>query len=71
MEAKSIKKIQIERNIKIKNIENETGALEASFTNRIQDTEERVPVEDIIEEMDTFVKENIISINNNNNKSPI
>ena len=46
----------------MENLEKRTGTSDASITNRIQETEERIlSVDDIIEEIDMPVKENVKS----------
>lgn len=46
----------------MKNVGTETGASEVSLSNWIQEIEERISgLEDTIEEMHTFVKENVKS----------
>ena len=42
MEVETIKKSQRETTLKIKNLENKSGAKDASITNRIQEIEERI-----------------------------
>lgn len=44
------------------NLGTQTGTSEVSLTNRIQESKERLSgLEDTIEEMDTFIKENVKS----------
>ena len=53
----------------MENIGKRTGTTDASITNRIQETEERISgVEDTIEDNDISVKENIKSKNAPNSK---
>ena len=59
MEVETIKKSQRENTLKIENLEKKSGAKDASITNRIQETEERISgAEDSIENMETTIKEN-------------
>ena len=54
------KEIQIKGNLEMRNLGTQTGTTEATFTNRTQEMEETTSViEDMIEEMDTSVKENV------------
>lgn len=48
----------------MKGLEMQTGTIEANFTNKIQELEERiVGIDHIIEHIDKNIKENIKSIN--------
>jgi DNA repair exonuclease SbcCD ATPase subunit len=59
MEVETIKKSQRENTLKIENLEKKSGAKDASITNRIQETEERISgAEGTIENIDTTIKEN-------------
>lgn len=58
----SIKITLTEGNLDMKNLGTQTGTSEVSLTNRIQESKERLSgLEDTIEEMDTFIKENVKS----------
>lgn len=58
----SIKITQTEGNLDMKNLGTQTGTSEVSLTNRIQESKERLSgLEDTIEEMVTFIKENVKS----------
>jgi predicted nucleic acid-binding Zn-ribbon protein len=60
MEIETIKKLQKETTLEIKNLRKRTGTADTSITNRIQEMEERIlGIEDTIEEIGTLVKENI------------
>jgi uncharacterized coiled-coil protein SlyX len=49
----------MEENLEMENLGNMSGSKDASITNRIQEIEERISgVEDMVEEIDTTVKEN-------------
>jgi hypothetical protein len=53
----SIKKIQLEGNLEMKDLRSWTEISEASLTIRIQDMKENISgIENLIEEMDTSVK---------------
>jgi hypothetical protein len=57
MEVEIIKKSQREKTLEIETLGKRSGAIDASITNRIQDTEERISgVEDSRENMDTTIK---------------
>jgi predicted nucleic acid-binding Zn-ribbon protein len=59
VEVETIKKTQVEANLKMENLEKRSGTADVSITNRIQEIKERISgVEDTIEEIDTTVKEN-------------
>ena len=59
MEMETIKKSQREITLDIENLGKRSGVTDASITNRVQETEERISgVEDTIEHIDTTVKEN-------------
>lgn len=60
MEIKAIKKAQTEEILELENIGKRTGAIDSSLTNRIQEVEQTFSgVEDKIEEIDIYVKENV------------
>jgi uncharacterized coiled-coil protein SlyX len=59
MEIETIMKLQRERTVKLENLGKQTGVIDVSISNRIQEIEERISVaEDTIENIDTTVKEN-------------
>jgi chromosome segregation ATPase len=59
MEIQIIKKSQRETTLELKNLAKRSGVIDASITNRIQEIEERISgAEDIIENIDTTVREN-------------
>ena len=59
VERETIKKTQMEANLGIENLGKRSGVTDASITNRIQETEERISgVGNTVEEIDTTVKEN-------------
>ena len=59
MEAKTIKKSQCETTLEKENLGNNSGVIDASINNRIQEIKERISgAEDTIENIDTKVKEN-------------
>ena len=59
MEVETINKSQRETTLEIENLGKKLGAIDTSTTNRIQETEKRMPAaEDSIENIDTTVKEN-------------
>ena len=59
VEVETIKKTQMEVNLKMKNLGKRSGITDVSISNRIQEIEERISgIEDTIEEIDTSVKEN-------------
>ena len=61
-EIEVIQKTQTKEILDMENLGKQTGTTETSITNRIQDIEERISgIEDTIEEIDLFVKENIKS----------
>ena len=59
MEIETIKKSQRETTLEIENLGKRPGVIDARFTNRIQETEERIlGAEDIRENTDTTDREN-------------
>ena len=59
LEIESTKKSQSETSLKIENLEKNSGVIDASIKNRIQEIEERISrAEDTIENIDSIVKEN-------------
>jgi predicted nucleic acid-binding Zn-ribbon protein len=59
MEIETIKKSQRGTTLELENLGKRSGVIDASITNRIQETEERISgAEDTIENIDTTVKEN-------------
>ena len=53
------KKAQMETNLKMQNLVNRSGVIDASYTSRIQEIEERISgVKYTIKNIDTTVKEN-------------
>ena len=58
LEIESIKKSQSETSLKRKNLGKNSGVIDASIHNRIQEIEELMDVEDSIENIDSAVKEN-------------
>jgi chromosome segregation ATPase len=59
MERETIKKSKRETTLEIENLGKRSGVTDASITNRVQETEERISgVEDTIENIDKTVKEN-------------
>jgi hypothetical protein len=59
VEVEAIKKTQMETNLEMENLGKRSGITDVSISNRIQDTEVRISgVEDMVEEIDTTVKEN-------------
>ena len=58
METETIKKSQRDTILEIENIGKRSGIIDASITNRIQETEERISGTDTMENIDTTVKEN-------------
>jgi transcription elongation factor len=53
------KKTQIMANLEMENLGKRSGITDISITNRIQVTEERISgIKDMVEEIDTTVKEN-------------
>ena len=59
MKIKKIKKSQRETTLEIENLGKMSGVINASITNKIQKTEEKISgAEDTIENIDTIVKEN-------------
>jgi phenylalanyl-tRNA synthetase alpha subunit len=59
MEIKTIKKSQREMTLELENLERRSEVIDASITNRKQETEERASdAEDTTENIDTTVKEN-------------
>jgi hypothetical protein len=62
MEIEVIKKTQTEGIPKMENAGKQTGTTEASISIRMQETEDSVSgLKDMIEEIDTSVKENVVS----------
>jgi predicted nucleic acid-binding Zn-ribbon protein len=60
MEVETIKKSQRETTLEIENLGKKSGDIDASITNRIQETEERISGSEVtIENIDTTVKENV------------
>ena len=60
LHLETIKKSQRETSLEIENLGKKSGAIEASINNRIQEIEERISgAEDIIENIDTTIKENV------------
>jgi hypothetical protein len=58
LEVETIKKTQMEANLKMGNLGKRSGITDLSITNRTQEIEERISgIEDTVEEIDT-VKEN-------------
>ena len=57
LERETIKKSQRETTLEIENLGKRSGDLDASITDRIQETEERY--RDTTENIDTTVKENV------------
>jgi predicted nucleic acid-binding Zn-ribbon protein len=59
VEVETIKKTQMEANLEVENLEKRSGITDVSITNTIQNIEERISgIEDMVEEIDTTVKEN-------------
>jgi hypothetical protein len=59
MEVETIQKTQRETTLEIESLGKETGTIDASISNRIQEVKERVSgAEDSIENMNTTIKEN-------------
>jgi predicted nucleic acid-binding Zn-ribbon protein len=59
IEIETIKKSQRETTLELENLGKRSGVIDAHITNRIQEIEERISgAEDIIENIDTTVKEN-------------
>jgi predicted nucleic acid-binding Zn-ribbon protein len=58
-EVDTIKKTQSQATLEIENLQNKSGAIDASISNRIQEIEERISgAEDSIENIGTTIKEN-------------
>jgi hypothetical protein len=58
-EVDTIKKIQSEATLEIQTLGKKSGTINASISNRIQETEGRIPgAEDSIENISTTIKEN-------------
>jgi hypothetical protein len=71
LERESTNICQIEDILKIKIFRIQTETTEASFTNRIQEMEKRMSsIEDIIEEIDTLIKETVKSKQTLDTKHP-
>jgi hypothetical protein len=59
IEIETINKAQSETTLELENIGKRSGVIDASTTNRIQETEEKISgADDIIENVETTVKEN-------------
>jgi predicted nucleic acid-binding Zn-ribbon protein len=59
MEVETIEKSKRETTLETENLENRSGVIDASITNRIQEMEERISgAEDSIENIDTTIEEN-------------
>ena len=59
MEVETIKKSQKETTVDTEILRKQSGVIDASITNRIQEIEERISgAEDSIKNMDTTIKEN-------------
>ena len=59
MEVETIKKTQREKTLEIEILGKKSGIIDASISNRIQETEEKISgAEHSIENMDTTIKEN-------------
>ena len=59
MEVETIKKSQSETSLEIENLRKNSGVIDASINNRIQEIEERTSgVQDTIENIESAVKEN-------------
>jgi hypothetical protein len=59
MEIEIIKKLQMEATLEMENLGKRSEVTDSIITNRIKEIEERISgIEDIIEDMDTTVKEN-------------
>jgi methyl-accepting chemotaxis protein len=59
VEVETIKKTQKEANLEMENLEKRSGITDVSITNRIQEIKERIlGIEDMVEELDTTIKEN-------------
>jgi hypothetical protein len=57
--VETIKKTEMEANLKMENLRKRSGVIDVSIGNRIQEIEERISgIEDMIVEIDTTVKEN-------------
>ena len=62
MEVAIIKVTEMDTNLEMENLGKWSGITDVSITNRIQEIEERISgAEDIIENIDTILKENIKS----------
>ena len=58
MEIETIEKSQKETTLELENLGKRSGVIDASFTNRIQETEERISgAEDTIENIDTTIRQ--------------
>ena len=58
-EIETIKKSQKETTLEIENLGKRSGVIDASITNRIQETEKKISgAEDTIENIDTTIKDN-------------
>ena len=59
VEVETIMKTQMEKKQEMENLEKRSGITDLSITNRIQEIEEKISgVEDMVEEIDTTLKEN-------------
>jgi hypothetical protein len=59
VEVETIKKTQMEGNLEMEKLGKRSGITDVSITNRIQEVKERISgLEDMVEEIDTTVKEN-------------
>ena len=59
VEVETIKKTQMEANLEMENLGKRSGIIDVRITNRIQEIKEQISgVEDIVEKIDTTVKEN-------------
>jgi methyl-accepting chemotaxis protein len=57
--VETLKKTQMEVNLEMENLGKRSGITDVSITSRIQEIEERISsVEDMVEKVDTTVKEN-------------
>jgi hypothetical protein len=59
VEVETIKNTQMEANLEMENLGKRSGIIDVRITNRIQEIKEQISgVEDIVEKIDTTVKEN-------------
>lgn len=71
VEMDSLKKIQTEIKLEIKNVGSQTEASGASYTKKAEDIKQEISgTEDKVGEMETAVKENVKSGNNYGTKYP-